>query len=533
MIAPRAFLDALGAGRRRWLTWFLAAGVGATLLVCLLRLNDRSWSLVSNTLLLAAATSAISLPIGTILAWLVVRTDMPGRTTALVVFGVLLLVPLYLQAAGWQAGFGVQGWLTVGFAAPVLLQGWAGAIWIHALAAISWVVLIVGSGLRLVEPDLEEQALLDASPLEVLLRVTARGALGAIGVAALWVLITTAGEMTVTDLFAVRTYAEEIYTTMAIGPDLESPPLAALPGVVLVGWIVVAGLVLAARLAPHDRPLRLRPARVFALGRWRLPIAALVGLLLVLVVGVPLGNLCYQAGIVVAPGGAEKLRTWSPLKCLAMVAGSPLRYRREFGWSLTVGILAATGSVAIGSVLAWFARRGPARMALLLVVAAVCLSLPGPVIGLGVIHLLNWSHARPMVYLYDQTIFAPWLALVIRGLGPATLILWHALRTIPPEMLDAAAVDGAGRWSRFWRIGLASRLPAVGLAWLVVLALALGDLAATVLVVPPGMRTLSWRIFDLLHSGVQDRVAGICLALVLAFAAVAAAAAALIRRWRP
>ena len=61
------------------------------------------------------------------------------------------------------------------------------------------------------------------------------------------------------------------------------------------------------------------------------------------------------------------------------------------------------------------------------------------------------------------------------------------------------------------------------------MAVAWGDLAASVLVVPPGVTTLSIRIFGLLHYGVEDQVAGICLALVAVFAAVAVLAAGIAR----
>ena len=76
------------------------------------------------------------------------------------------------------------------------------------------------------------------------------------------------------------------------------------------------------------------------------------------------------------------------------------------------------------------------------------------------------------------------------------------------------------------------RWPAVGLAFLVSLAVALGDLAASILVVPPGVQTLSIHIFGLLHYGVEDQVAGICLALLALFAVVAAAGWGIIRRMR-
>jgi iron(III) transport system permease protein len=74
------------------------------------------------------------------------------------------------------------------------------------------------------------------------------------------------------------------------------------------------------------------------------------------------------------------------------------------------------------------------------------------------------------------------------------------------------------------------RWPAVALAFLLSLAVGLGDLAASILVVPPGVTTLSIHIFGLLHYGVEDQVAGICLALVGLLAVLAAAAWGIMKR---
>jgi len=350
-------------------------------------------------------------------------------------------------------------------------------------------------------------------------------------VAALWVMIFTAGEMTVTDLFMVRTYAEEVYTRLAVGPQPDDSPLGAMAGVVLTAWLVLAGLVLVTRLVPGDRPITAGRRLVFPLSRWRAPIAVLVALGLLLFVGVPLVNLCSKAGLVVTQVDAGRLRSWSASKCLQMIAESPDRYGGEFGWSLGIGMLAATASAALAIVLGWIARRGGFRAAAVLAITAVCLAVPGPIVGLGVIWLLNRPEIPPLVYLYDQSVLAPALALSLRGLAPATLVMWHGFRSLPPEMLDCAAVDGAGPVARLWRIALPCRLAALGLAWLVALAVALGDLAASILVVPPGVTTLSIRIFGLLHYGVEDQVAGICLALIAMFAAVAAGAVWLARGW--
>jgi iron(III) transport system permease protein len=148
------------------------------------------------------------------------------------------------------------------------------------------------------------------------------------------------------------------------------------------------------------------------------------------------------------------------------------------------------------------------------------LVLPGPLIGLAVIWLVNRPEIPFLGWLYGHSIFAPWLALLIRSLPLATLVMWMSFRTIPQEIIDAAALDGAGSLARLHRILIPMRLPALALAWLVVFTIALADLAASILVIPPGLTTLSVRIFGLLHYGVEDRVAGICLALVTLLAAL-------------
>src|SRR5262249_31914779 len=156
--------------------------------------------------LLASVVGAVSIPIGAVLAFLLVRTDLPGRCLFACLLGGMLLMPLYLQAASWQAGFGLDGWYSLSSGGQAWLMGWRGALWVHILASLPWVTLIIGLGLRFAEPELEEQVLLDGTVLQVLLGVTFPRAALSLVAAILWVSVWTAGEMTVTDLFQVRTY---------------------------------------------------------------------------------------------------------------------------------------------------------------------------------------------------------------------------------------------------------------------------------------------------------------------------------------
>jgi ABC-type spermidine/putrescine transport system permease subunit II len=59
-------------------------------------------------------------------------------------------------------------------------------------------------------------------------------------------------------------------------------------------------------------------------------------------------------------------------------------------------------------------------------------------------------------------------------------------------------------------------------AWLAALAVAMGDLAASIITTPPGVTTVSIRVFGLMHAGVRSQEAGVCLISTAGFVVVAA-----------
>jgi len=515
----------LPARRVIWLVALAALALTAPLLAA----DARARLLVENTLWLAGSVAVASVVLGAPLAFLLGRTDVRGRNLLAILLLTLLFTPLYLQAAAWQAGFGLQGWFTSSLGGPVLLEGWRGAILIHTFAAVPWVVLIVGVGLRLAEPELEEEALLDGTPWQVFFYVTLRRAASALAAAFLWVAITTAGEMTVTDLFLIRTYAEEIYTEFALGDNLSSAPWNFVPSVIATSWILVAGLLLANRLILADRFTTQRNSRTFRLGSWRWPATILATAAITLLVGIPVGNLVVKAGMLITRGAGGLERHWSIEQCAAMVLESPARFAREISWSSSIAAVAATGAVIIGMGLAWSARRGGWLAAPALLVIALTMAIPGPLIGLGLIAVFSAADWPWLVWLYDRSIVVVAIAQALRALPLCTLVLWYALRSVPEDHLQSAELEGASALRRFFSIALPQRWPAVTVAWLVGLAIAWGELAASILVVPPGVTTLPIQIFGLIHYGVDDRVSGISLAVMAIFAVLAIVLADLTR----
>jgi iron(III) transport system permease protein len=520
----------LRSGNPNRFRYWTAAAV-AVIVSCLAvgAMDSHGQRLCRNTLLLIIGTLSFAVPVGCTLAWIIFRSDVLGRRVGLALLATLLFVPLYLQVAGWQAAFGPQGWWQMGYrplGSPALLQGWRGAIWIHATAALPWVAFMVGLGLLLIPRSVEEAARLSGSWWRVAFSISLPLSRTTIVAATVWTAVVTAGEMTVTDVFQIRTYAEELFLGFA-GDTLIIPPgapaqLRVLPGILLVAVATGLAWLVSSYLLSDELGLTWTSPQRVPLGRWRWPVSIVVMSALGLLVGVPLFGLITKLGTVVEQVGDDRVRRWSARKALdLLVTGTrpaPIKFAEEFGWSLAIGNLASLAAVAIGGLLAWRSRTSQIAKIGAVVLLATSLALPGPLVGLGLIHLLNQRDWPWVVYLYDRTILAPCLAMTIRCLPLTLLILWHGLRSLPRDLVDAAKLDGVGP------VGMVTQLiaPLRGqhflFAWLVGLTIAIGDLATSILVLPPGITTLATRIFGLVHYGVEDQLAALCLCTIVLFA---------------
>ena len=486
---------------------------------------------LANSIILAAGTTAIALPLGTLLAILIARCDLPGRRLAAAGLGLLLFLPLYVQLSGWDAAFGKIGWFTLMFGRmdEPLLVAMRGAVIVHALAAVPWVALVVGLGLNQVDPAQEEAALLVLPPAGVLLRVTLPQTLPFIVAAAILAIVGTTSEMTVTNIFLIntseQTFTEQFYMIFSLQADASEAALGVLPGIVALGIIVALALWMVVHTISRPRMIAARPAVTFSAGKLRPVLAVTLWLLILILLAAPIASLISKAGFVVVHEGGQRVQSWSLAKCLTEVALAPWRFRFEFSWTLVTATGAAWIALLAAVALAWPARRGGWRGGLALVVTALALAIPGPLIGVGLVWIFNrslWPGGfEPLVELYDHTPVVVMLAQAVHALPLATLIAWHSFRTLSDDVLSAAALDGASPWQALWRIALPQRWTALVAAWLASFAIAAGDLAWAQLVRPAGMDLIQRRVFGLVHSGVEEQVAAISLVNIIAYALLA------------
>ena len=81
----------------------------------------------------------------------------------------------------------------------------------------------------------------------------------------------------------------------------------------------------------------------------------------------------------------------------------------------------------------------------------------------GILHLHPGLVSGPVKWLDDPKIalFSVVLPAIWAGAGPGSIIYQAALRSVPDEMYEAADMDGAGIWTKIWRVTLPTLKPLI------------------------------------------------------------------------
>lgn len=465
-----------------------------------------------RTLWLMLFSTAIAVLLGWGYAYLSER--LVGRSRALWRLVPLCSVslPLFIHAAAWEATLGKFGWLPL---SGVTARGsfFAGAVassWIHGITGAAWVALIVGAALRRGPVPGELAAQLDAGPFRTALHVTLPSCSPLLQVSGLWVALIAATEISVVDLYGYRTLADEVYFQYALSPQ-PLPILAAvlLPAVLCVGLLVLVGLRRQRIVRPTvEASLRdAFPASTVASKTRRLAVACLAGLASSMLL-LPLASLVIKAGWMVEPIDGQLHSSWSAAQTISTVTQAVGMFQLEYYWTAMLAATTIVMTLPVAVLLAWIGRKRPAP------IACLCLLLvfvPGPVISVAIMQLFSQPEVPSLAWLYDRTLIPAGLAIMHRAVPIGCLILLASYYQSNRRIDEAARVDGSSRWQRLRLIEFPRLLRPLAICGFVSAVLALGEISATELVLPPGVSTVARRVFGLLHSGVRYQESGLCL----------------------
>src|SRR6266540_5306705 len=483
---------------------------------------------IQNSLIVALSAGAVGVVIGAPLAWLVARTDLPfGRLIRFLVI-CSYVTPPFLGANAWvllagpNAGWLNRAWQSLsGSPDPLFnifsLQGLAFILFLHTFP---FTFIGVASALQLVSADTEEAAsILGANPWHTVKDITLPLALPAVisgFTLAFLESITVFGAPAMIAIPArLHTITTRIWSLFDYPPQEHLAAAYAIPLLVATAVLLILQRRLLGGRGFATITGKAGTRRIVRLGAWRFPALGLAFIVVALAVLLP------YAQMVVAslskawgrPPGLDNLTLdhYGFLFTYSLAQTALLN-------SLKLAVLAATLALILGVGVGYLVRRGLVPGGGILAFLALSpLAVPSIVLAVALFII----YTSPGLRLYG-TIWILLIAYLTKYLSVAYSGADNSLRSLHPELEEAARISGAPRPVAMWDVTLPLVAAGLASAWLLVFMPALRELSASIILTSPQSMVASVLFWQLYAEGKLEIVSALgILLLVVTFVSLA------------
>jgi iron(III) transport system permease protein len=484
---------------------------------------------VAGSLWVSSAAAALGLAAGFPVAWLAARTSLPGRRLVTGGMWLVLLIPSWLPALGWERLVQKGGVMyRLGLDLPWVthaIMGPFGIVLVLGLRCVPFTFLAITAALAGLGQEFEDAARVHGASRAAALRLVLP-----ILAPAIWSALAIGFAESISDFgvaFTLAANSDFSLATYQLYADIGNFP-PEFPLAAGMSWLLVAAVAIP--LALQARALRGRSyavlsARTRQVVRRQLTrtgvITAAAGMALFYVAALGVPGFGAVSGSLLADYGGSFSLTLVNYRALFRQAGLMGPLERSLGYAL----ITATITVIAGFVAARLLSRRQTRATRLLdfmLLAAV--ALPSVVFGAGYIFAYNLPlESRLGIDLY-QTVTLLIIAYTASSLPTNARVLVGAVAQIPPSLKDAARAHGAGELAAWARGVLPSVSRPIMMAWLYTFCGVFLELPLSQLLYAPNQPPASVAIEDNLsnyHFGVG--MAQSVLAVAIALAAVTVA----------
>ncbi len=442
--------------------------------------NPATYRVFANTAIYVAGSTAFGISVAVILAWLVERTDMPGKIWIYVGVPLTLAMPGMLQAMAWVLLLSPR----IGFLNQILIHGLGlppinvyslgGMIFVEGIRLVPTAFLMMVPLFRSMDPSLEEAAAVSgARPLATARKVTMR--LLAPGLVAIMIYQA----MTALEVFEVPgvlglpahiyVFSTKIYSIINSQSFLPAYGEANALSMFYLAIAVVATALYARLISRSERFTVIsgkgyRP-HLIPLGPWRTPALVLVFAFAFLAVVLPFLVLLYASLVPYI-----RIPTLAALRTLNFDNYAALFRNPLIGivlWNTAVMVVVASTATTVLSFLVsmvvvrskFWGRR------LLDQLAFLPHAIPGIVMGIAFVWVFLKSDQKMGTALYGS-IWSICIAFTISFMAYGTRSMNAAILQIHKDLEEAAHVSGAPVWRTWWRIFYPLMLPTLVGVWI-------------------------------------------------------------------
>lgn len=491
------------------------------------------WKLLGTTMVFALGSGALAFVIGTLLAWLCERTNLPFKTLFFSLTLARMMIPGVVGTIAWIFLLGPRN----GVINRLLMNGLGlenppfdifslgGMIWVEGLALSPLTFLLMGAAFRSMDPSLEESATMSGSgTLTTMRRITLRLALPAALSVILIMGIRGMESFEVPALIGVPagiyTFISAIYLAVHNYPqDYGSAGALAM----LVMLISVIGIIFYGRATSHAERFStvtgkgFRP-RVIDLGAWRWAAAGVSMLFFIVSLGLPLFVMVWASLFKFYTLPSMDVLPKATLNNYAEVLGWAA-VQRSIGNTIIVAISTTAIVMSLTSVMAWLVvkTRMPGRRILDNVVTLPII-FPGLIVGLA----LLWTYLTLPVPVYG-TIWIIVISFVTRFMPYGMRSCSTSMIQIHRELEEASLASGATWLQTFRRVFIPLLRPGLLAGGIFVALLSVRELSSAALLWSPGSEVLSVEVWEMWEHGGDVQLAALGVMMTAALGILVAA----------
>jgi iron(III) transport system permease protein len=475
----------------------------------------RTYSVLRDTIVFAAASLVIALAFGLPAAWLAERSDLRGKTVLFTLMAIGLLVPGFAAAMGWlfllhpRIGLVNQFLMrTFDLAAPPFnILSVFGMGWVQGLNLAPLAFIMTAAVFRAMDPSLEEAARMHSGgTFAVLRRVTLPLAWPGVLAASIYIFMIGFAAFDVPAIigWGDRLFTFSTYLYLLLNPQDVLPRygLAAALGTVVMAVAALASFGYARMQRQSQRFAvvtgRAYRPKLFRLGRGQFLAWCFLGTYFLLSTILPIALLLWAS-----------LLPFFQLPSRAALLTASLRQYLTLPWDLAfvamlhtllLALCVPTLTIAASLAFSWIVLRSrvPWRSGFDFI-AFLPHAVPGIVFAVGAL-LVALFVIRGAVPLYG-TIWILLAVFSVARLSYGTRMTNSGLIQIHGELEESALTSGASRWRAFRRIVVPLLAPTLLYAWLWIALLVFRELTLAVILTTSGNMTLPVVIWSLWLGG--------------------------------
>jgi iron(III) transport system permease protein len=485
-----------------------------------------------NSILFALGSTVLAVTLGTALAYLTVRTNVPFKRLIFTASLVPLIIPGILHTIAWIFLASPDIGLFNQILEPVLGPGFLnvfsvwGMMFVEGLHLSPLVFLLMFASFRSMDPSLEESALMSGARLPtVLRRVTLPLAKPALFASVLVMAVRSLEAFEVPALLGIPdgiwVFTSRIWRVLTQYP-IDYGQAGAYAFSLLV--ITSIGVFWHSRLTKRSKSFQTVTGKGFRpqpmdLGKYRLPATAFV--------------LCYFLIAVLAPMLILVYASMQPFYSVPTLSTLQNLTLDNYAYTLTneqalgaaknsflLGIGSATGVMFVMAIVSWLVVRTkvPGRW-IVDNLSFLPLAIPGLVLGVA----LLFVYLRFPMPIYG-TIWILFIAYFTRYMPYGMRYASTSMHQISGELEESAQTSGATWWQTFRRVNLPLLMPGLVAGWIYILMVSVRELSSSILLYSPGNEVLSILIWEQWENGQVTELSALGVLMVIALIVLVAVA---------